>query len=65
MNLDTFGIKVLGHLKLVGKQTGEVFLDKTNAVHPQNLARIFARALANENYHHIMNIALGNGRKLY
>lgn len=61
MSLESLGIKVLGHLKLEGKQTGEVLIDKKNAIHPQNLARIFARALANENYHHIVNIALGNG----
>lgn len=61
MSLESLGIKVLGHLKLEGKQTGEVIVDKFNAIHPQNLARIFARALANENYHHVVNIALGNG----
>lgn len=61
MSLESLGIKVLGHVKLEGKQTGEIFLDKKNAIHPQNVARIFARALANEPYHHIANIALGNG----
>lgn len=61
MSLESLGVKVLGHLKLQGKQTGESFVDKKNAIHPKNLARIFARALANEDYHSIFDIALGNG----
>lgn len=40
---------------------GEVLLDKSNAIHPQNMARIIARALANEPKASIYRVALGNG----
>lgn len=40
---------------------GEVLLDKSNAVHPQNMARIIARALAHEPKSSIYRVALGNG----
>lgn len=36
-------------------------LEKRNAIHPQNLARLFARALANEGNASIFRIAFGNG----
>lgn len=40
---------------------GCVLIDKKNAVHPQNMARVFARALANESNYFIHRIAFGNG----
>ena len=40
---------------------GTVLLDQSNAIHPQNMARIFARALANEGRSSIYRVALGNG----
>lgn len=40
---------------------GSVLIDQKNAVHPQNMARIFARALANESNYFIHRIAFGNG----
>ena len=36
-------------------------LAKRNAIHPQNLARVFARALANESNSSIFRLAFGNG----
>lgn len=53
-------LHVSGHLKIVD-DLGNVLVDKTNAIHPQNMARIFARALANENNYFINRIAFGNG----
>lgn len=40
---------------------GNVLLDKCNAVHPQNLSRIIARALSGESNSTIYKLALGNG----
>lgn len=40
---------------------GNVLLDKSNAIHPQNMARIIARGLANEGKSSIYRVALGNG----
>lgn len=56
-------IEVKGHIKIVD-DLGNVLVDKDNAVHPQNLARIFARALANEHNYSIYRIAFGNGGTL-
>lgn len=40
---------------------GNVLLDKSNAIHPQNMSRIIARALANEPNSTIYKLALGRG----
>ncbi len=56
-------INVKGHVKIVD-DLGNVLVDKDNAVHPQNLARVFARALANESNYFIHRIAFGNGGTL-
>lgn len=40
---------------------GNVLLNQSNAIHPQNMARIIARGLANEGKSSIYRIALGNG----
>jgi hypothetical protein len=52
--------KVDGHIRCVNEQ-GTVLIDKHNAVHPQNLARVFARGLSNENNYFISRMAFGNG----
>ena len=57
----TFKTKVKGHVLIKDKNTGEVLLDKCNAVHPQNMARVLAKGLANESNHQVYTIALGNG----
>lgn len=51
--IEVDGVKMLSE--------GTVLLDKTNAVHPQNMARLFGRALANEDNAFIKTIAFGNG----
>ena len=51
---------VKGHCK-VEDDLGNVLLDKDNAVHPQNVARIISRALSNESNSWIHRIAFGNG----
>lgn len=53
-------VTVKGHLNIVD-DLGNVLVDKDNAIHPQNLARIFARALSNEPNYYINRIAFGNG----
>lgn len=65
--------KIIGHCKAfdqsaawdgekyVATSEPNILLDKFNAVHPQNMARIFARALANEENHFIHRVAFGNG----
>jgi hypothetical protein len=53
-------INVKGHVK-IEDDLGNILLDKDNAIHPQNIARVIARSLANENNFHIHRIAFGNG----
>lgn len=56
-----FKTKIKGHVLVKDKDTGEVLCDKFNAVHPQNMAKVLARGLANEPNQQIFQIALGNG----
>ena len=49
-----------GHVT-IKDDLGNVLLDKDNAVHPQNLSRVIARALSNEPNYRIHRIAFGNG----
>jgi len=53
-------VKVIGHL-LIEDDLGNVLVDKHNAVHPQNMARVISRALANESNYFVKHIAFGNG----
>ena len=57
---EQLGFSVKGHVKITD-DLGNVLLDKDNAIHPQNMARIIARALANEPNSHIYRMAFGNG----
>ena len=56
-----FKTKIKGHVLIKDKNTNEVLVDKLNAVHPQNMAKVIARGLANESNQQIFRIALGNG----
>jgi len=56
-------LNVIGHVH-IEDDLGDVLLDKFNAVHPQNMARVMARALANESNAPIYRIAFGNGGTL-
>ena len=54
-------VKFSNRVIIKDTSTGEVLVDKKNAIHPGNLARVIARGLANEDKHYIYKIALGNG----
>lgn len=56
----TLPLEVKGHVK-IEDDLGAVLVDKFNAVHPQNMARVISRALSNENNYRIHRIAFGNG----
>lgn len=57
---DYLKCEIKGHCKIVD-DLGNILLDKHNAIHPQNMARIVARSLANEHNNFIHRIAFGNG----
>jgi hypothetical protein len=56
-----FKVSVKGRVVIRDHKTKEVLVDKTNAIHTQNMSRIIARALANEGNHIINRMAFGNG----
>lgn len=58
--LEGFNVNISGHV-LIKDDEGNVYLDKHNAVHPQNMSRIIARALSNEPNSIIYRMAFGNG----
>ena len=53
-------LEVNGHVT-VEDDLGNILLDRDNAVHPQNMSRIIARALSNESNYFVHRIAFGNG----
>ena len=57
---NNLGLAITGHV-LVQDDLGQTLLDEFNAVHPQNMARVIARSLANEFNYNIHRIAFGNG----
>ena len=57
---DSVQVSVKGHVKITD-DLGNVHLDQDNAIHPENMARVIARALANEYNYYINRIAFGNG----
>lgn len=61
MQNNTAVVKFSTNVLLRDKNTGEVFVNECNAVHPQNMARVIARGLANEANNNIHLVALGNG----
>lgn len=61
MSNDIFNVKITGHVLAKDARTGEILVDKHNDVHPQNMARIIARALAKEPHYYVYRMAFGNG----
>lgn len=49
-----------GHCLIID-ELGNTILDKSNAIHPSNMAQIIARALSNDSNYWINSIAFGNG----
>lgn len=52
---------IKGHVLITDVSTGEVVLDKNNAIHNKNMAIAIARGLANDINGTIFKIKLGNG----
>lgn len=61
---DELRLKATGHVLIVDdtdENNPQILVDKCNAIHPQNFARIVARALSREDNSWIHRIAFGNG----
>lgn len=55
------GIYIRGHIKIFNPETGEVFIDKPNAIHYENFSRALASSVANKGQNFIYEMVLGNG----
>jgi|LakMenE18May11ns_1017448.scaffolds.fasta_scaffold9730303_2 hypothetical protein len=55
------GINVQGHIKIFDPESGEVFIDKRNAIHYENISEAIAYTLANKGQSYIYEMHFGNG----
>ena len=58
---DTGNVNVEGHIKIFDPESGEVFVDKRNAIHYGNLGYLISQALGNQDNKIIHFMAFGNG----
>lgn len=63
--IENTNIQIIGHLTITDVESGEVVVDKKNAIHPQNMATVIARALARDNNGYVYKLCLGNGGTFY
>jgi len=55
------GINVQGHIKIFDPESGEVYVNKRNAVHYENISKAIAYSLANKGQSYIYEMHFGNG----
>lgn len=53
--------KIEGFVKIFDPNSGEIFVDKRNAIHYENMSIALAQSLANKNLGFIYGMAFGNG----
>ena len=58
---ETGGIHVQGHIKIFDPESGQVFIDKRNAIHYENISEAIAYNLANKGQNYIYEMHFGNG----
>jgi hypothetical protein len=58
---ETGGIVASGHIKIFDPQTGEVFVNKRNAIHYENFSYALAQSIGNQQQGWISEMAFGNG----
>jgi hypothetical protein len=61
MSVVTLSYKVDGFLKIYDPNTGEVFVDKKNAINYENMSIAIADTLSSRGYGEIYQMAFGNG----
>lgn len=54
-------IKAEGHVLITDRDTGEVILDKPNAIHMENFSEALALSLSHRGFGHINRMIFGNG----
>jgi hypothetical protein len=55
------GVYVQGHIKIFDPESGEVFINKRNAIHYENISEAIAYTLANKGQSYIYEMHFGNG----
>jgi hypothetical protein len=55
------GMHIRGHIKIHDPETGEVFIDKPNAIHYENISEALAYCLADKTGNFIETMRFGNG----
>lgn len=58
---ETTGVHIEGHIKIHDPASGEVFINKRNAIHYENISIALAQSLANSGQGFIYQMAFGNG----
>jgi len=58
---DESGVMMTGHIKIFDPDTGEVMVDKRNAIHYENMSQALANSLGNKTTGFIHEMAFGNG----
>ena len=55
------GVHIEGHIKIHDPKSGEIFINKRNAIHYENISIALAQSLANSGQGFIYQMAFGNG----
>jgi hypothetical protein len=58
---DLTGLHIEGHIKIWNPETTEVFVNKRNAIHYENISIALAQSIANSGQGFIYEMAFGNG----
>jgi hypothetical protein len=58
---DIGGIYVRGHIKIHDPESGEVFVDKSNAIHYENISEAIAYSLSHRDQQYFYEMHFGNG----
>jgi hypothetical protein len=58
---ESSGIYVRGHIKIFDPESGQVFIDRPNAIHYENFSQALASSIANKGQNFIYEINFGNG----
>lgn len=58
---DVTGVHIEGHIKIHDPLSGEIFINKRNAIHYENMSIALAKSLANSGEGFVYEMAFGNG----
>lgn len=58
---ETNGVHIQGHIKIFDPNSGEIFVNKRNAIHYENISEAIAYTLANKGQSYIYEMHFGNG----